>query len=57
MLTGLTSRNHEFISNDIKFYLRDVLDHLINMENRLEVSKEMLNNLHQTYLSRVSLGN
>jgi len=55
LLLTFNSKSDDFITDDIKFYLRDVLDHLLNMEQRLDVSKEMLNNLHQTYLSRISL--
>jgi len=55
LLLGLNSKADILITDSIKIYLRDVLDHLLSMEQRLDVSKEMLNNLHQTYLSRVSL--
>lgn len=56
LLSNFTTKNHHFITNEIQIYMRDVLDHLLAMEQRLEVTKEVLNNLHQTYLARVSLG-
>eukprot|EP01118_Nematostelium_gracile_P016156 TRINITY_DN662_c0_g1_i1.p1 TRINITY_DN662_c0_g1~~TRINITY_DN662_c0_g1_i1.p1 ORF type:complete len:412 (-),score=104.80 TRINITY_DN662_c0_g1_i1:227-1462(-) len=55
ILQGFTSKPDKFISEEIKIYFRDVLDLLLSMEQKVEVSKEMLINLHQTYLARVSL--
>ncbi len=44
-----------FISKYSKLYLRDVLDNTKKMDQKMDVAKEMLNNLHQTYLATVSI--
>ncbi len=56
LLVTLTAKQHNFVSEDTKVYLRDVLDHCISMEQRLEMAKDILNNTHSTFLARVSLG-
>jgi len=55
MLISLTSKQYTFITEDIKVYFRDVMDHCVSMEQRLDISKEILNSVHNTYLARISL--
>ncbi len=56
VITIVTTKELAFVSRGIKLYLRDVLDNIQKMEEKLTVSKEMLNNLHATYLARISIG-
>ncbi|PRP79549.1 hypothetical protein PROFUN_12782 [Planoprotostelium fungivorum] len=55
LLTNINVKKHPLIGKEMRIYLRDVLDHAIKMEEKLHNSKEMVNNLHSTYLARISV--
>merc|ERR1712137_1206798 len=48
-------RTSVFVSEGIKIYFRDVLDHLELMIQRLEMANEMLNNTSSMYLAMISI--
>jgi Mg2+ and Co2+ transporter CorA len=45
------------VENSTKAYIRDVLDHVLRQEEKLKIAKDMLENLHSTYLAKLSIGN
>jgi len=55
LLTSLSTKHNEYISKEIKVYLRDVSDNVSRMEGKLSLSKETLVNLNQVYLARISV--
>jgi Mg2+ and Co2+ transporter CorA len=55
MTTYLSGQNIRFISSPVQIYLRDVLDHLQICLDKLEVSRENLNQTHNNYLTKVQI--
>eukprot|EP01117_Protostelium_nocturnum_P004934 TRINITY_DN1788_c0_g1_i3.p1 TRINITY_DN1788_c0_g1~~TRINITY_DN1788_c0_g1_i3.p1 ORF type:complete len:387 (+),score=84.23 TRINITY_DN1788_c0_g1_i3:127-1287(+) len=50
-----SGKENSFVSQETRIYLRDVLDNTVKMEEKLHNAKEMVNNLHSTYLARISV--
>jgi Mg2+ and Co2+ transporter CorA len=44
-----------FVGTNDRIYLRDVLDHIVRMEEKLQVSRDMMNYVSSTCLARVSI--
>jgi len=55
ILSVLTTKDIPLVTKDTKVYLRDVLDKYNRMEESLLLTKDTLNNLHATYLARISI--
>lgn len=54
----IETKNHKavpFIAPEHMAFFRDVLDEVLGLEERLSLTKEALNNLHATYLGRLSI--
>jgi len=50
-----TVKTSAFIEPTTKIYLRDVMDHIVLMIERLDMASEMLNNTSSTYLTILSI--
>jgi len=55
IMTIMTTKDYHLITKEIKIYLNDVKDNIMRMDEKISVSKDTLNNLHQTYLARISI--
>lgn len=55
LLTYLISRKLPFISEIIHIYLRDILDHISECGNKLDLNKELLNQTHSNYMARLNM--
>eukprot|EP00474_Spongospora_subterranea_P010559 CRZ11017.1 hypothetical protein [Spongospora subterranea] len=56
IITQLMSRERRsFLSGVRVAYFRDVLDHVLTMIQKLELSQDLLNSLQSTYLAKVSI--
>jgi magnesium transporter len=55
LISYLVSRDHQFISKSIQTYLRDVLDHVVSSLEKLDASREALNQSHSNCMEKVSL--
>ena len=53
-LQVLTYRDHPLISKRTKTLLRDVYDHVIRMQEILDVARDTLSNAQSNYLAQVS---
>jgi magnesium transporter len=56
ILVAMTTKKHIYVSEQTRVYLRDVFDNTVAMNQILDMTKETLNNLHSTYLARISVG-
>lgn len=54
LIGGLTDTASSVISNDVRIYLHDVYDHLIQIVDSVETYQDILSNMLDTYLSSVS---
>lgn len=55
ILNNLATRDYNLITKGIRLYLRDVQGDSERLDERLSLTKDTLNNLHQTYLARLSI--
>lgn len=55
MIKYLISRDHYFITKSIQTYLRDVYDHVSTSIEKLDTSRESLNQSHTNCMEKVSL--
>ncbi|KAL0484232.1 hypothetical protein AKO1_004877, partial [Acrasis kona] len=55
MTSYLVSQELKFVSDIIKVYLRDVLDHLAICIDKLELARENLMHTHSNYLTKVQI--
>ncbi len=56
MLSILTHREHSFVTKHIKVYLQDIVDHVLKQEERVRITRELVENLNATWLTRLSIG-
>ena len=54
LIGRLIDTEHPFITKDTKLYLRDVLDHCIEINESLQIYREMAMSLMEMYMSNVS---
>jgi magnesium transporter len=45
----------ELISNEVKFYLRDLNDHLLHITEIMEINRDLINSLRENYNSELNL--
>jgi len=55
ILNTLATRDYHLITKGIRLYLRDVQGDSERLDEKLSLTKDTLNNLHQTYLARLSI--
>lgn len=55
ILHFLIRREDPLIHNTVKIYLRDVLDHVVRMIEKLKITNSLLDSVNQTYLAKVSI--
>ena len=53
-LNSLLRDESPFISNEVKIFTRDVYDHLVQVIETIENSREMVYSLYDTYMSNLS---
>jgi len=52
-LMALIARDYVLLTDETKLYLRDVYDSVVRVEERLQITKETLHNMHSTYLAKL----
>ncbi|KAJ4459018.1 putative Mg2+ transporter protein [Paratrimastix pyriformis] len=55
ILGTLCSREIPFVTQDIRRYLRDILDHTIFMLDKIDMAREALTSSHNSYLAQLSI--
>lgn len=54
ILARLLRRENLLVNRNTEFYFSDVHDHVLRISENLEVYREIMNSLHETYLSSIS---